>query len=261
MPSITILKRQTGKGHLTSADEANDTVAISGLVRTAAGAASLYTDGNTTSITIGASGTPTTIDDNLIVSGEIRGPSDGTGIVIGQAGTGASTGSTAQLASLTTAERDDLIEADGMLVYNETVLAFQGRVSGVWETFGESAPPELQITYIASFTTTDNIGALVTGLTFTPAAGTYKVVFSGGAYSQNNNSAATMTVQIDGSPVANATRTVMSGGGPTSSMQVGFCLETEVTVNGSEAIEARLAAGVGTTAELFPSSFSILEVS
>lgn len=133
MPSITILKRQTGKVHLTSVDEANDTVAISGLVRTAAGAASLYTDGNTTSITIGASGTPVTVDDNLIISGEVRGPSDGSGVVIGQTGGGASTGSALQLQSFTNVQRDFLVAADGMCIYNSDALTVQVYDNGAWE--------------------------------------------------------------------------------------------------------------------------------
>ena len=139
MAAVTILKQNTGKAHLTSVDEANDTFAISGLVRTAAGAATLYTDAFTTGITIGATGTPVTVDDNLIVSGEIRGPSDGTGIVTGEAGTGASTGSTIQIVSLTTTERDDLVEADGMIVYNETDSQLQGRVRAAWVNLGAGA--------------------------------------------------------------------------------------------------------------------------
>jgi len=133
VPSIIILKRQTDKGHLTSANEGADTIAISGLVRTTAAAATLYTDGNTTSITIGASGTPVTIDDNLIVSGEIRGPSDGTGIIIGHASSGASTGSVPQIISMTTTEKGNVVAANGMLLYDSTLGEMQGRIAGSWE--------------------------------------------------------------------------------------------------------------------------------
>lgn len=126
MPTINILKRQTDKGHLTSADEANDTVAISGLVRTTAAAATLYADGNTTSITIGAAGTP------VIVADVLRGPDDGSGLVIGHASTGASTGSVPQIISMTVAERDDLVAADGMLVFNNEALSLQVRQNSAW---------------------------------------------------------------------------------------------------------------------------------
>lgn len=132
MAQITVLKRVTGKAHLTSADEANDQLAISGLVRTAAGTATLYADGNTTAITVGASGTPTTIADNLTINGELRGPSDGTGIIIGQPGAGANTGSAAQLQSFSTTQRNNLTPSDGMLIYNTSALTLQVRNNGSW---------------------------------------------------------------------------------------------------------------------------------
>lgn len=130
MPSITILKRQTGKGHLTSADEANDTVAISGLVRTAAGTAALYTDAFTTAITIGSAGTPVTIADAL------RGPDDGTGLVIGHAPSGATTGSAPQAVSVTTAQKGQLVAANGMSIYDTDLGEYQVRSGGAWVTVG-----------------------------------------------------------------------------------------------------------------------------
>lgn len=134
MAQITVLTRVTGKAHLTSADEANDQLAISGLVRTAAGAATLYTDANTTSITVGASGVDLTIGTDAII-----GPSDGTGLVIGQAGGAASTGSAPQVVSMTTAQRDNLVAANGMMVYNSEALSLQVRNNGAWVNVPEES--------------------------------------------------------------------------------------------------------------------------
>ena len=261
MAEITVLKRETGKAHLTSADEANDQLAISGLVRTAAGTASLYADAFTTAITLGTSGTPTTVADHLTVSGEIRGPSNGTGITVGQVSAGASTGSTIQLTSFTSTERDDLVEADGMVVYNETVPNFQFRVNGAWVDLASgSGVATNDIAHTTGFTTTSTAGALVTGLTFTPAAGTYKVIFSGSGFPQNNNVLQSMTIWSGGAASTGATRDIRSSGGGTTGMRVGFCVEAEVVVNGAQAIEAYLNINIAGTAEIFDSSLSIVEV-
>lgn len=126
MAAITILKRQAGKNSLVSVVEAADQIAISGLVRTAAGAATLYDDAFTTGLTLGRAGVPITVAD------ELRGPSDGTGLIIGQPSAGASTGSAPQIVSMTTAERDDLVAADGMLVFNTDESALQVRRLSDW---------------------------------------------------------------------------------------------------------------------------------
>jgi hypothetical protein len=138
MPTVTILKQATGRATPTSFDEANDAIAAAEIARTVAGTATLWGDAFTSSITIGATGTPVTVDDNLIVSGEVQGPDDGTGIVIGAPGTGASGGSTAQLVSLTTAERDFLVGANGMMIYNESALTAQVYNDGSWTNFPEA---------------------------------------------------------------------------------------------------------------------------
>jgi hypothetical protein len=74
---------------------------------------------------------------SLILSGgDLRGDDDGTGIIIGHVGTGDPGGSALQTTSFTTTERDYLVEADGMVVYNETDNQLQGRVNGSWVNLG-----------------------------------------------------------------------------------------------------------------------------
>jgi hypothetical protein len=70
----------------------------------------------------------------LQVDEDIRGPSDGTGIVVGDPGASASTGSAIQIESFTTTERDNLVAANGMIIYNTTLAAFQLRQNSAWVT-------------------------------------------------------------------------------------------------------------------------------
>lgn len=139
MATVTILKRASGKTHLQSVIEGTDTAALSSIQRTSAGAATLWDDVFTTAITIGAAGTPVTVDDSLTVSGVFQGPNDGTGIVIGHAGAAASQGSAPQLVSLTATEIGYLVPADGMMIYNESAAVAQIRVNGSWEEFPSTA--------------------------------------------------------------------------------------------------------------------------
>jgi hypothetical protein len=130
-------------------DEANDAVALGTIERTAAGAGSLWADAlvttitigggaNQTTTTIGRSGQTTNILGPLCTDEGIEGPDDGTGIIIGLTPTGASTGSTFQAISLTTTERDQLVAANGMLVYNETTGSLEG-YNGSWLDLGAGA--------------------------------------------------------------------------------------------------------------------------
>ena len=86
----------------------------------------------------------------------ITGPDDGTGIVIGHASTGASTGSVAQLVTMTDAQRDDLVATNGMLFYNSTAAGLQARMGGVWvnigsgHNFGDTANLDALVFEVAS---------------------------------------------------------------------------------------------------------------
>ena len=62
---------------------------------------------------------------------------DGTGIVIGQTPAGANTGSTVQVLSVTTTQRDQLVAANGMVIYNTTLGVLQMRRNGVWTSAGK----------------------------------------------------------------------------------------------------------------------------
>lgn len=130
MADRQVLTRVAGTAHPKVITEGTDSAILDSIIRSTSGAASLWTDANTTSIIIGSSNANTTI------GGDLRGNDDGTGLILGHAGSGASTGSAPQTVSLTTTEKDDLVEADGMFVYDETLGKFQGRVSSEWVDLG-----------------------------------------------------------------------------------------------------------------------------
>lgn len=57
---------------------------------------------------------------------------DGSGLIVGQVPSGPSTGSTARLLNVTTAQRDQLVPTDGMLVFNTTLGVIQQYRVGAW---------------------------------------------------------------------------------------------------------------------------------
>jgi hypothetical protein len=138
MAAVTLTKRAVGKAHVRDVPE-SDTALLAGLELSAAGGASLYTDANTTSIMIGSSGITTTVASQLQVNLTIFGPSDGTGIVIGATGASASTGSALQVQSYTTTQRNNLVAANGMMIYNSSAGTLQMRVNSRWENVPDEA--------------------------------------------------------------------------------------------------------------------------
>ncbi|MGD9725421.1 MAG: hypothetical protein AB7L09_03445 [Nitrospira sp.] len=82
-----------------------------------------------TSVVVGSG---VTVDGNdITLAGVVKGPSDGSGVIVGQASAGASTGSTFQAVAMTTTERDDLVAANGMLLFNSTTGTIEG-YNGTW---------------------------------------------------------------------------------------------------------------------------------
>ena len=67
-----------------------------------------------------------TVSTNITVGGVIDGTDDGTGIIMGSVSTGASTGSAPQVVTMTSTQRDDLVPANGMIIYNSTTGQFEG---------------------------------------------------------------------------------------------------------------------------------------
>ena len=79
-----------------------------------------------------------TASDSAVVPGtlkleaDVQGPDDGAGIQVGNVGASANTGNTIQIKSFTTTERDRLVAANGMEIYNSTLAKRQSRIAGTW---------------------------------------------------------------------------------------------------------------------------------
>jgi hypothetical protein len=145
---VVLTRRASGKAHLREIPE-SETALISGLALSATGTGSIYEDAFTTAITIGGGAAQTTVTigraaqqtsilGDLRVAGVIDGPNDGTGVVVGLAPSGASTGSAMQAVTVTTAQRDQLVAANGMVVFNSTTGALEG-YNGSWNDLGAGA--------------------------------------------------------------------------------------------------------------------------
>ena len=159
MPAVTLLRRADNKANPTQVPE-SDTGLLAGLELSSAGTATLYTDANTTAITIGSSGITTTVASELRVDLAISGTDDGSGITLGHVPTGSTTGSAPQLVNVTTTERDNLVGANGMLVYNTTTGKPQV-FDGSWQDFpvvGGAAGENRQVVHVREEQTTGTAG-------------------------------------------------------------------------------------------------------
>lgn len=120
-----------------------------------------------------------------------------------------------------------------------------------------------QATASADTTTTSTSQVLINGMTLTPAAGTYMVWFSTSVDHSNQVTAITTSIYVGGVQNTGSIRSVMTRTNAlgantlTASMSTG---EATVTVNGSQAIEARWSTTAG-TATAHQRTLTILRIS
>jgi len=126
---------------------------------------------------------------------------------------------------------------------------WQGRVGPQgpqgWQGLQGPSPAQSNATATGDITTPSLVDVLATGMTLTPAAGTYMVWFSGSSANSNNNNTNYMSIWAAGVQVAaSEERMIMAA----ASKSQPFCCVAVVTVNGAQAIEGRwrVSANTGT---------------
>lgn len=175
MATVTILKRATGKSHTETVDPTADSISVAGVV----------------------------------------GNDDGNGVVIGNAGASASTGSALQAATFTTTERGNLVAANGMVVYNSTLEELQARINGAWVDVRSLINAEAAGTSTISTSSTTDVQA--TGMSLTEGtdfdgAGTYLAIFTGSVQHSAANSTIFTSIHVAGTQQAKTERRWGSGG-------------------------------------------------
>jgi hypothetical protein len=118
-----------------------------------------------------------------------------------------------------------------------TSLARSDHVHQVTVTTGE-------ISNTTSRTTTSTTAVLMTGMTVTPAAGTYLVIWSGSLTTAASTQNTTFSIYSAGALVTHSER--ICGGAQVVIMYIPFCCVAVVTVNGSQAIEGMWRTSSGT---------------
>lgn len=106
-----------------------------------------------------------------------------------------------------------------------------------------------EITAISSATTTSSTDALLSGMTVTPAAGKYLVMFNTDFNSNSAGAAITFSYYVGGTQVAVTQRKIIpfDGGALSAAAARGMgTLQSVITVNGSQAIEVQWSTSGGT---------------
>jgi hypothetical protein len=104
------------------------------------------------------------------------------------------------------------------------------------QTDNQSSVQEAAAT--ADTTTGSATDALVSGMTLTPIAGTYRVTFSGSVQHSSNSESIFLSIYAGGAQETNSEREFKRGGGQGDVTSPFSCVAV-VTVNGSQAIEGR----------------------
>ena len=107
-----------------------------------------------------------------------------------------------------------------------------------------------QVTATADITTTSGTDVLMTTMTITPTAGTYLAMFSGSVETSSNNADVFVNLYVGGSILAHTERQATNANSGFGASAAGTCFpiatQSIVTVNGSQAVEARWRRSAGT---------------
>lgn len=137
---------------------------------------------------------------------------------------------------------------------------WQGRVGPQgpqgWQGWQGPSPAQSNATETGDITTPSLVDVLATGMTLTPAAGTYVVWFAGSAQNTTNNATVYMSIWAAGAQVAASEERMVMGG---ANKAQAFCCVAIVTVNGAQAIEGRWRVS-GNTGTMHQRTLAILKV-
>lgn len=113
---------------------------------------------------------------------------------------------------------------------------------------GSAPVTNAALKFTANITTTSTTDVVLTGMTTTPAAGTYLVTFSTWLTHSNGNATVTMSIFAGGAQAASTARTTLPFSGAVGSANNGLEAGTNgiVTVNGSQAIALEWHTSTGT---------------
>lgn len=118
-----------------------------------------------------------------------------------------------------------------------------------------------ELSFSSNITTTSSTDVVLTGMTVTPPAGTYLVIFSTWLTHSNGNATVTMSLYVGGVQKADSIRVVIPFQGSIGSITQDIPVSTQgqVTVNGSQAIAIEWRTSTG-TATAHNGTFNILKI-
>lgn len=122
-------------------------------------------------------------------------------------------------------------------------LVATGGSAATWQTPTISSLSSGDVTGTTTITTTSLTDVLMTGMTVTPAAGTYLVWFSGAVSHSTNNAITWMSIYAGGTIVTASESPAQRA---TTAVSFPFACAARVTVNGSQAIEGRWRTSAAT---------------
>lgn len=120
----------------------------------------------------------------------------------------------------------------------------------------------IEVSATADATTTSNTPALLTGMTSTPASGTYFASFSSSTTSNGTNCVQTFGMYVGGTLKADSSRTIQpyDGGTLAAATAIGsVAINGIVTVNGSQTVEIHWSTAGG-TATCHQRTFNMIRV-
>jgi len=145
---------------------------------------------------------------------------------------------------------DLIVVIDGVNYTTSAALAPWADPASLAEVLEAKSNAYQEVGLSSTVTTTSTSFTLLTGVTTTPAAGTYLVMFSG-VFRCEEGESVHCEIRVDGVKVSNSERSLSSANTPiVTTTPIDGCLSTQavVTVDGEEAVSVRwrVSGGTGT---------------
>jgi len=147
------------------------------------------------------------------------------------------------------------VGADLLLIEDSASAGIKSYVS--ISALPPTAPLSNTATATATITTTSTTDVLATGMTLTPAAGTYMVWFTTSASNATSNNIVYLSIYSGGTQVAASERRIST---KSAGDIAGIACTARVTVNGAQTIEGRWRVG-GSTGSMHQRALAIIKVS
>lgn len=156
----------------------------------------------------------------------------------------------------TAANRFALAGANFTLIPDQCVILQYDSTTARWRVLGRGGIPSTALVQTGTITTISTTPTLATGMSTTPAAGTYLVLWTGWFGNSNNAATTSLQINVGGSIVSGTRRTFRAG---VANDRAHFATHCVATLNGAQLVEGMWFVG-GNTGSMLDRTLTVVKL-